>query len=79
MDTSYHNMLYMCIYNITTVAMYMSKRSKRDNKVMHAVNGVAVMSLGLRLVFLAMTVLTLLLIMAGDVETNPGPQTAGEQ
>ena len=46
---------------------------------MHAVNGVAVLSLGLRLVFLATIVLTLLLIMAGDVETNPGPQTAGEQ
>ena len=69
----------MCIYNITTVAMHMSKGSKRDNKEMHAVNGVAVMSLGLRLVFLATIVLTLLLIMAGDVETNPGPQTAGEQ
>ena len=46
---------------------------------MHTVSGVAVMSLGLRLVFLATIVLSLLLIMAGDVETNPGPQTAGEQ
>ena len=73
-------MLYMCIYNITTVTTYASlKGSKRDNKEMHAFNGVAVMSLGIRLVFLATIVLSLLLIMAGDVETNPGPQTAGDQ
>lgn len=47
-----------------------------DHKEMHAFNRVAVVSLGL--VSLTSIVIPLLLIMAGDIETNPGPETTGE-